>query len=82
MSYFGYKYIKIRPTKKRRQEPEFNKKFGKQKDNNAIFQRAVYEILLQEKEKLNLEDETHDSIDDEVDEDELYKIDKMSRALV
>ena len=43
-----------------------------------MVQHTVDEIILQEKQKLSVKDETHDNIDDEVDEDELYEIYKMS----
>ena len=51
--------------------------FGIQKENNAIIQHAVDEIILQENEKLSVKFETHENNDDEVKEDELYKLDKM-----
>ena len=36
-------------------------------------------MILKSNQKLSAKDETHDNIDDEVDENELYEIDKMSR---
>ena len=36
-----------------------------------MVQHAVDKIILQEKEKLSLKDETNENIDSEVDEDEL-----------
>ena len=51
---------------------------GIQKDNNDAIQHAVDEIILQGNEKLSVKDETYENIDDEVDEDDLYKLDKMS----
>ena len=41
-----------------------------------MVQHTVDEIILQEKQKLSVKDETHDNIDDKVDEDELYNLDK------
>ena len=51
--------------------------FGVKKENNAIIQHAVDEIILQDNEKLSVKFETHENNDDEVKEDELYKLDKM-----
>ena len=44
---------------------------------NAIFQNAVDDIIQQENKKFNVKYETHENIDDEVDKDDLYKIDKQ-----
>ena len=41
-------------------------------------QHGVDEIILQEREKLSVKDETYENIDDEFDEDDLYKLDIMS----
>ena len=43
-----------------------------------MVQHAVDETILQEKEKLSVKYETHENIDDEIDEDEMYELDKMS----
>ena len=75
LSKFGSKYKKIRSTEERRQYPQFNKR--KQQEKNDITQHAVYETILQDKEKLSVKDETHNNIDDEVDEDELYELEKL-----
>ena len=48
---FGSKYSKSRTTKDRRQKPEKMKKFNRKKDNNAIVQHAVDEIILHENMK-------------------------------
>ena len=74
---FGTNYAKERPTKDLRQEPETNKMVGRKQENNTAIQHAVYEIMLQEYEKLSVKDETHENIDNEVDEDELYGILKL-----
>ena len=42
----GTKYSKIRPTKDRRHEPATTKTCNRQKEKNAIVQRAVDEIIL------------------------------------
>ena len=47
-------------------------------ETNSIVQHAVYDILLQEKERLSVKDETRENIGDEVEEDEMYKLNKMS----
>ena len=48
--------------------------------SNAMVQCVVEEIILQETEikKLNVEDETHENIHYEVDEDDLYELDRFS----
>ena len=43
-----------------------------------MVQRAVDEIILQKNEKLSVEDKTREKINDEVDEDEIYELDKIS----
>ena len=74
---FGSNYAKIRPNKDHRHDPATNKNFGRHQDNNDIVQHAVNEIILQKK-KITVKDETHKNIDDEVYEDNLYSLDKMS----
>ena len=51
LNYFGYKYTKIRLTKKRSQDLAFKNFFGKQQDNNDMVQYVVDGIILKEKEK-------------------------------
>ena len=70
----GSEYAKSRTTKDRMHESATKKVFGRQKENNTIVQHTVYEIILQEKERLNVKDETHENIDYEVDEDDLYEL--------
>ena len=43
-----------------------------------MVKHAFDEIILQENRKLGVEDETHENIDDEFDEYELYELDKDS----
>ena len=78
MGDFSTKYTKGRPTKYHMHNPETKKRFGIQQDNNTVIQHTVYYITLQENERLSLKYETHENIDDEVDEDDLYELDKMS----
>ena len=77
MGDLGFKYYIGRPTKDHRQEPAAKKKFSRQKENNAIFQNIVYEIIQQENKKLSAEDEAHGSIYSGIDENNIYEIDNM-----
>ena len=54
-----------------------SRRFWKTTRENTIVQHAVDYIILKEK-KLSVKDETHENIYAEVDEDELYDIEKMS----
>ena len=58
----GTKYSEIRLIKAR---------------ENEMIRHAADQIVLQEKEKLGVKDETYDNIDDEVDKDELYNLDRI-----
>ena len=78
MGDFGSKYSKIRPTKDRRHDPMTRKEFNIQQDNNDIVNHAEDKILLQENNKVSAEEEAHENIESELDEDDLYNIDKMS----
>ena len=53
-------------------------KFGIQQENNAILQNSVDEIILQQNIILSVKNVTHENIYYEVDEDDLYEIDKTS----
>ena len=53
-------------------------KFNRQKENNAIFNSAVYEILMHENQKVSAEKEAHKNIQSEFDENNIYQIDNMS----
>ena len=64
MSDFSFRYTEGIHFKDCIQEPPTKKKFGRNQENNAIAQHAVDEIILQEKEKLSVKDETHEKIDD------------------
>ena len=68
---------KDRPSTERRQEPALKKKFGNKKGNNTITQHAVDDIILQEKEKVGVKDETYENIDDVVDKYYIYELDKF-----
>ena len=63
MGDFGSKYSKSRPTKDRGHEPETNKIFIIKKDNNAIVQHAVWDIILKDNKKLSSKYESHGNID-------------------
>ena len=43
-----------------------------------MVQHVVDYIILKEKQKLSVKDETHDKIDDEVNKDELYNLENES----
>ena len=75
----GYKYTKIMPIKEHRQDPAFNKRFLKQQEKHYTPQNSIDEIILKEKEILIVKDKTHDNLDHEVKEDELYEPDKISQ---
>ena len=78
MGDLGFKYYIGRPTKDHRQEPAAKKKFSRQKENNAIFQNIVYEIIQQENKKLSAECEAHKNIDSKIDKNDIYDIDNMT----
>ena len=75
---FCSKYFKRRPNKYCIQEPSPQKEFFRQQYNNSIVQNSVDELILQENKKLGVKYETHENIYDELDEDEIYDIYKMS----
>ena len=77
MGEFGINYSKVRTTTELMQEPALKNKFGKQKGNNTITQHAVDDIILQEKEKVGVKDETYENIDDVVDKYYIYELDKF-----
>ena len=54
------------------------KKFNKKKENNTIVYQAVDEIILQDNNELSVEYESHQKINSEINENDLYEIDKMS----
>ena len=73
---FGSKYAKGRTAKDQRKKPTINNGFGRKQGNNDIFQQAGNAIVLQEKEELNVKDESHEKIDDKFNGDELYELEK------
>ena len=75
---FGSKYSKTRPTKDHGHEPATKKKLRRQQENSSIVQHTVGEIILKENKKLRWEDVSHENIDYDIDEDDLYEIDNMS----
>ena len=46
---FGSKYVKISPTKDRRNDPVTRKKINRQQENSAIVNSAVHKILQHKK---------------------------------
>ena len=57
--------------------PTTRDKFNRQKENNAIVNNEVDEIILQENNKLIAEYEAHENTDSEIDENNIYEIDNM-----
>ena len=78
MGYFGSKYSKISPTKDRGHDTASKNKFNKQQENNDIVQHVVDKIVLQDRNTLSAEDESHRGNDFEIDENGLYEIDNVS----
>ena len=54
------------------------RKINKQKQNNAIVQNAVDDIILQKTKKLSAENESHVNIDFEINKNNPYEIDNIS----
>ena len=73
---FGSNYTKGKTSKEQSQDPKFNIFLENRKGKNDMFQHAFDEKILQEKEKLSVKDETHENIDDEIDEYQLYDLEK------
>ena len=63
------------PTEEHRKDPETTKIFGRKKENNTVIQNSFDEIILQQNKKLSVEGETHQNINYEVDEAQLFEID-------
>ena len=53
-------------------------KFNRKQENNAMVQHTVYEIILEQKNKLSAEYEAQDKIDHGVDKNNIYKIDQLN----
>ena len=75
---FVTNYAKDGRTKYWLQKPATKKKFIRKNENNSIVQHSVYDIILQDNKKISVKDETHENINSEVDEEKLYKLDKIS----
>ena len=69
---FGSNYAKSRPTKDHWDDTKHQMTFNSQQKNEAIFNSAVDEILLQENQKVSAEKEAHENIESNFDESELY----------
>ena len=59
-------------------EPANKNKFIRQQEKNAIVNHAIYEIILQENNKVSTEAEAHENIDSKIDGNCLYQVDDMS----
>ena len=75
---FGSKYAKIGLPSTLFTLSQIETYFNGQKDNNDIFNYAVDEIVLQENNKVSVEQEAHESIESGIDEKDLCHIDNMS----
>ena len=78
MGDFVSKYAKRRPTKDRGHDPSKIFVFNRQQENNDIVNYAWDEIILQENDKVSDESEAHETIESDIDENNLYKIENMS----
>ena len=58
----GAMYEKSVPTKDHGRDPSTRNKFNINQENNAIFNHAVDEIILQENNKVSAEAEAHENI--------------------
>ena len=76
---FGSKYAKIRHTDNRGHNHESINKYTRQKYSNTIVNSTVYEIILQEDNKVSPEIEAQDIIESDFDDNYLYRIDNMSQ---
>ena len=74
MGDFGSKYSKRRHTKDRRNNQATRNKFNRQKDENAIVNHAVDEILLRENNKVGTETEAHEYIESEFNDNDIHHI--------
>ena len=75
---FCSNYAKIRHTNNRGHKPENSNKYTRQQYNNTILNSALYEIILQENNKVNAGTEVQEMIESEFDANYLYPIDNMS----
>ena len=75
---FDYKYAKSRSTKYHGENLTNINKIKRQQENNAIVNSAMYEILLEEKQKLSAKKGSYENIESDIDGNELYQIDNIS----
>ena len=66
------------PTKDCGHDPVTRKKCNIQQENNYAVNNEVYEIILQDNNKVSAEAEAHENIYSEIDENNPYQIDSMS----
>ena len=78
MGDFGSKYSKIRPTYGHGHDPATINKLNRQKEKKYIVNHAVDEIILQKNNKVIAEAGSHENIESEIDENDLYQIGNMS----
>ena len=74
MGDFGSKQVKSRPTKDRGNDPVPGNNVCSQKENNAIVNNAVDEILLHKNQKLSTKKKLKKNVDSDFYENKLYLI--------
>ena len=67
LGYFGSKYANSRPTNDHGNDTADIRKFNRHQDKNAIFKQAVYEIHLQENNKVSAKEEAHENNESDFD---------------
>ena len=78
LGYFGSVKIKMSPTKDRGHDTVLRNKLNRQKDNIAIVNSAVDEILFHGNQKVSAEKESHKNNESDFDENKLHQIKRMS----
>ena len=58
--------------------PVPRKRFNRHRENNAIINNVVDEILLNETEKVSAESKAPECLDSDYDENNIYRVEKMS----
>ena len=74
----GSNYAKSSPTEDCGHDFANKKKLNRQQDNNAIVNHKLDEILLKGSNKVSVEAESHENIESELNENDLYQIYNMS----
>ena len=78
MGDFSFKHDKICPTKDRWHDTAKMNKFNRQKKKYDVVNHAVYEIILQENNKVSDESESHENIEYDLDGNYLHQIENIS----